>query len=116
MGYYTRHSLRVFGFNAETQSATLQVEDWLPEYESIVKAIADRSGYDYPFGEEIKWYDHEKDMVFVSKKFPNLLFELSGEGEESGDLWREYYQNGDLERIRAKVVFDKPTYGGIPDA
>lgn len=115
MGYYTTHSLRVFGFNTETQSATMEVESYFPEYQDISDMIAARSGYEDPFEDSIKWYDCEKDMKYISKKFPNLLFEISGEGEESGDLWRAYFQNGDTEHVAAKIIFDSPSYSGISD-
>ena len=41
-----------------------------------------------------KWYDHEPDMRAMSKAIPNVLFHLSGEGEESGDIWDAWFLNG----------------------
>lgn len=92
MGYYTRHELEIIeGGNHDI------------DYEAGIAIV---SGYGTPFEDEIKWYDHEKDMRAYSKKHPDTLFKLSGEGEESGDIWAEYYQNGLMQRCKAQIVFD----------
>ena len=63
------------------------------------------------FGEETKWYSHENDMRKLSNKFRDVLFELEGEGEESGDMWKEYYKNGKMQRCNAEFVF--PEYNEL---
>lgn len=55
--------------------------------------------------ESVKWYDYDKDMRVLSAKFPNYLFTLTGEGEESGDLWRAYYLGGKGYKIEAEVTY-----------
>jgi hypothetical protein len=50
---------------------------------------------------------HPEDMKAMSLHFPNTLFLLEGEGEESGDVWKEYYLNGKSQRCQAQLVFDK---------
>jgi hypothetical protein len=55
--------------------------------------------------ESCKWYNHDDDMITLSKQFPTVLFILKGEGEESGDLWIAYYQDGKYYRDNAKIVF-----------
>lgn len=55
-------------------------------------------------GEEpCKWYDHEKDIMWLSKKFPNVLFTLHGKGDESGDVWAKYFVNGEIQREKAEL-------------
>jgi len=54
-----------------------------------------------------KWYDHEKDMRDMSKKFYGVLFTLHGEGEESGDIWNKYFLNGKCQVANARIVIDK---------
>lgn len=54
------------------------------------------------FKEQMKWYEHTLDMKKISTKFPDILFILSGQGEEPGDLWREYHLNGKFQFEKAK--------------
>lgn len=64
---------------------------------------------DYIYGgQSMKWYDSDADMKNLSKNYPALLFTLSGEGEDSGDIWRAYYRNGKGLRVAARIVFDEP--------
>jgi hypothetical protein len=59
--------------------------------------------------DHLKWYDHHDHMVEVSKQFPDIIFVLCGEGEESDDIWQEYFTNGEYEEIYAEIVYPKPT-------
>lgn len=59
-----------------------------------------------PFAEKCKWYEHEEDMRRFSKLYPFILFELSGEGEESGDIWRKYFLNGKMQYCKSKIEFE----------
>lgn len=94
MGYYTRHSITITN---RTDSVEHEREIW------------ELSGYGSGLllaGEAVKWYDHEGDMRAYSKRYPNTLFVLKGEGEESGDIWVEYHKNGKMQRCKARVGFD----------
>ena len=93
MGYYTSHRLTIVSGNDE-------VTDYAAE-------ISKASNYDNCFDCEIKWYDHREKMIDYSKKHPNVLFLLEGEGEESGDQWKEYYQNGKVQRCNAIITFEE---------
>ena len=44
--------------------------------------------------DSMKWYNYEEDMKSISKSFPTVVFILDGEGEENGDIWREFFMNG----------------------
>jgi hypothetical protein len=69
-------------------------------------------GANYAFDEKgstqdgCKWYDHDDDFLKFSKSFPDWLFILKGEGEESGDVWKKYYLNGKKQEAKAKISFD----------
>ena len=91
MGYYTRFELEVISDG-----------DYETDYEEVVR---EQVNYN-PFIEETKWYDFEKDMREVSKQHPNVLFELSGEGEENGDLWKAYFKDGKMQMCKAKIEYD----------
>lgn len=64
--------------------------------------IEEQIGYD-PFGEANKWYHHEEDMRAYSKKFPDVVFTINGEGEESGDVWVKYFKNGKMQKEVAEI-------------
>lgn len=64
----------------------------------------------YPNGEPmdaVKWYDHENDMLELSKSYPFIVFALRGEGEEGGDIWYKYFKNGKMQHCPAKITFDE---------
>ena len=91
MGYYTKYELAIISGNNEVDH----------EYQ-ISKAL------DYsPFEETCKWYGHEEDMKQYSFRYPDTIFELSGEGEESGDIWKKYYKNGKVQVCKAIITFDE---------
>jgi hypothetical protein len=97
MGYYTDHNLEI-----------ITGEHWLiSEFREFSDdanfAIDDDGGY----YESCKWYDHEKDLREFSKKYPEAIFKLSGEGEDTRDLWVEYYKNGKMQICPAIITFDE---------
>ena len=48
-----------------------------------------------------------KDMTALSKKYPGHLFQLDGQGEESGDIWRSFFKGGKSQVSKARIVFDE---------
>jgi len=56
--------------------------------------------------ERTKWYEHADDMKEMSLAFPGVLFTLSGEGEDAGDIWKEYYLDGKYQADKAVLRFD----------
>ena len=94
MGYYTRHELEVIDGDHDL------IADLVSENEEAAYAI-DSGGEAM---ESCKWYSHEADLRAFSKKHPEALFRLSGEGEESGDIWAEYHRDGKMQRCKAKIV------------
>lgn len=95
MGYYTHHSIKI----ERLTDIDLTKDEHIDQIEK-------RSGYGYLFDEQVKWYDHKQEMKEYSSKYPKVLFILSGEGEESGDLWREYYLDGKVQTCKARITFD----------
>lgn len=58
--------------------------------------------------DSLKWYDYNLDMCELSKRYPNLLLWLTGEGEESGDIWKSWYRNGKSVQVRPQMDFPIP--------
>lgn len=91
MGYYTRFELSIKSGDRQT------------DFEEIVSKYVDFN----PFDETCKWYDCEKDMREISKLYPETVFQLEGEGEESGDIWKAYFKNGLMQKSEAIITFEE---------
>ena len=52
-----------------------------------------------------KWYEWQDNMIEVSKRFPGILFTLSGEGEENDDVWRAYFKNGECKTVQPIITW-----------
>ena len=72
--------------------------------EEVQQALREKSGYNY--FSSITWYDHEADCKAVSLMFPGVLVDISGNGEEFGDIWQKYFQDGKMQVCEAKITFD----------
>lgn len=91
MGYYTRYDFSVVGGG----------DDKTDYKEELVKRLP----YDY-FDCQITWVNWSRDLMNFSKEYPDVLFLLSGEGEENADLWRAYFRNGKMQLCEAKITYD----------
>lgn len=95
MGYCTHYELDADPW-PETLSALIESE----EIEELSYAIEPNGNS----SESAKWYEHETDMITLSLKFPGVLFTLSGEGEEAGDIWVKNFKDGKIQRRKGEVV------------
>ena len=107
MGYYTGYSLKL----STMQGLTVENQD-----EIIADLLATNDCANFALDEDgcqqepCKWYDHDPEMKKFSKKYPDVLFCLHGDGEESGDIWDKYYHDGKSQVCKAQIVvpaFDK---------
>lgn len=99
MGYYTRYKLEEPAVGRELGwEIAAEMERYDTDYGKLSSFIG---GY----GESIKWYEHESDMKGFSKRFPDVVLTLHGEGEESGDIWIKYFKNGKMQKVEAQIVF-----------
>lgn len=106
MGYNTRYNL---SWDVSKSTKTT--------WDEISKEIAlrQKANQDFFYGvdenggstDTCKWYDHEEDVSTFSKIYPDVIFELSGEGKESGDIWKKYFKNGKIQICNAKIIFDE---------
>jgi hypothetical protein len=98
MGYYTSYKLKELTGQDHLVGEFVR-EDGDKGYQAYALHEDGESG------ESCKWYDHEDFLKKFSLKHPKALFELSGEGEESGDVWKKYSQNGKVQTCKAVITF-----------
>ena len=103
MGYETRYSLEL-----DTWSSDI-MEDLFETVECAKHAL-DENGESE---ERTKWYSRERDMREFSKKHPHVLFTLSGDGEEAGDLWKAYFRDGLMQMSKAEISYEPFNPGSL---
>lgn len=112
MGYYTKYEIQFFSGDKELNFAEADAIFGDPEFDigySLDDYASDNEDLG-PFsvgGDDIKWYDHDKDVMKISVKHPELTIILDGKGEESGDIWRKFFRNG--KSYSWKPQIDPPT-------
>lgn len=100
MGYYTNYDLVVMDRDRQIEQDSEVLEELAETLNVIVgggfvveggkqKAIVN--------ADEMKWYEWEVDMLGLSHMYPALVFQLTGHGEESGDVWRAWFFDGECE-------------------
>ena len=99
MGYYTSHRLETSAKNAEEEMSVIKA--FREACEGARYAISDEGYAEEP----CKWYNSSDDLIEFSKSHPEVLFTLSGEGEEAGDLWKLYVKNGKSQMARAELIY-----------
>lgn len=86
MGYFTDYYIDFE--NVEDKQSFLKSIREISENMHYAQSLEDKDG------EAHKWYEHEKDMIAISKKFPDVVFILYGDGEDREDIWKKYFKNG----------------------
>lgn len=96
MGYETNYVLET---NSEFQDEI--IDQFLKE--------CDEAAYSLEIDGNCKvsntWYEHEADMRKLSIKHPDVLFTLSGEGDEAGDLWMKFFKNGKMQHVKGEIRY-----------
>lgn len=111
MGYYTYYTLEAKDAKTRTFiDEALEREICERLYEISNGAFYYGDTFYECFGSEHKWYNHQEDMIKLSKEYPDIVFILDGEGEDREDIWRLYVQNGEWEEVRAMIVWNTPGY------
>lgn len=100
MGYFTSYSLKVHEGERRIQDILAEEFD---HGEFDLEYIFDEDGDP---NDTHKWYDHEAEMRSFSKKYPDITFVLSGEGEEAGDLWKKYFRNGKMHGCSVFITYE----------
>lgn len=98
MGYNTRYKLEVVDDQGRGDMLIAALR------ESFEYAAFTLSPSGAP-SEASSWYEHEENLREFSQNHPLCLFILSGEGEESGDIWKKYFLNGKCQKAKAEIKF-----------
>lgn len=108
MGYYSYFELSAYesGSHIDTYKE-MEICQFLNTSDKISGYLRIKS-FSSLRNDSMKWYDHDADMLALSKAFPNIVFVLMGEGEDRDDNWISYYKNGVMEICRGTIVYDKP--------
>lgn len=96
MGYYTDFELEIVSGEEHVDRTILAQE--LSEISTYA--------FDEEFWLNAKWYDFMEDMKKVSLLYPNTLFRLNGNGEESGDMWQCYYKDGKSQFCKSIITYE----------
>lgn len=108
MGYYTNHTIEVLDLTTnKTQTADEFSTELVTAFEEVTEYHSEMLFYD-----SIKWYDLEDNMEDISERFPNYVFCVSGDGEESGDIWKSLYFRGEL-LTTWKLDVDPPSFADL---
>lgn len=86
MGYLTTFSFNLINGPEE------QYDKLLKDIEEIT-GIKDVSEYE---SLDAKWYDADKDLKQLSKKYPDITFSVWGDGEDSEDVWQQFWHAGEV--------------------
>ena len=88
MGYYT-----TFEIESNDYKTSEHIEN--------IKTLSKYSCFD-----DVKWYEHEKDMKAYSLLHPTVLFTVGWDGEEQGDTGVRYFKNGKMQVCKAIITCD----------
>ena len=107
MSYSTHYTL-----DYDTPDDELDIKDFILKSS---KYLVDYEVEDLLGGSDLttSWYEHEEELLELSRGFPATIFILYGEGEEQGDMWKKRFINGGVEIIQATLVF--PEFDPLPE-
>lgn len=108
MGYYTYFEMEMENLDEESNVTEEEVIETLIEESEWFNRFDREKDFDSFFSDGLKWYDWEEDMKRVSFSFPNVVFILTGRGEEYDDLWRGFFYKGRSFYSPAKIIYDEP--------
>lgn len=97
MGYPTAHTISVYGTDDQ---AMRKIIDKMKELGIIGYAVNEDLECESP----VNWFSEEEDMLELSREFPDVRFEVHGEGDNQGDIWEDHFLNGMTYRSHAEIT------------
>ena len=110
MGYNTDYDVTIFGFSSQDEAEFFEFKEMHKEsgafhnfYRLTRPVVVDRCiEFALP---ECKWYEWDRDLKQVSKRYPHLVFEVEAVGEDFPDIWKARVQNGKSEKVKAQITY-----------
>jgi len=102
MGYYTDYEITVT--DKET-GMLVSCDEYIKELEEISGYGIENEGQIATIY-EVKWYRNVQDLKKFSKLHPKWFIEVDGDGEEQGDQWIQYHENGKTQLCNAIITFE----------
>ena len=103
MGYYTYFNFCVQDFET-LEYIDLKKQDEIFEELNKKYEITDVDDRDFT----AHWYDIDENMKEFSKKYPEYLFKIYGEGEDGSlDTYIKYFHNGKMQFCQGSLVYDE---------
>ena len=115
MGYYTYYSINVINANEVSRERLIAAsKDLFHSLEGddtyfdsdLYEHNPTINPFDWVSDDEMKWYECEDDMVKLSRDYPELVFEVEGQGEDRDDNWRAYFANGKFYLCRGYIYYE----------
>lgn len=104
MGYYTCFMLDVkLPDNSAEHPKKLEVLKALLNENECAQYALDEEGQTLS---DAKWYESNEELKEFSKKFPDALLVLDGDGENCEDVWIAYFLNGKSQTCVGRMEYD----------
>ena len=101
MGYFTSYELRV------SDNAPIDVIEQFRKFSDDADYAIDDDGDTF---DATKWYSWQDDLQKFSFLFPDVVFTMTGRGEETTDYWRAFARNGQVVKQKASFTFPPPPH------
>ncbi len=102
MGYRTYHTLHI-----HPNDSGIPDDDMIAELRDTCGEAKYGLNTDGSCASEVKWYERDEVMAKSSKKYPGVVFCLTGDGDENDDMWYAYFKNGKVQYCPAIITYDK---------
>ena len=107
MGYHTSYSL--FAYPISDPKIADEIANALRKFDIINYALDwkyrfTEDGVEFGAHDPVEWYESDEEMRVISKEFPDIHFELHGEGEMNDDIWTRHFVNGKAQLCMAEIV------------
>ena len=107
MGYYTTFTIKIKNKLEKEGHKIYDLKEAMLEVNEEHKHVFDMSDDEIYSDGGVKWYDYYEDMVKLSKMFPDLVLQVDGEGEETGDIWRTFWKDGKYQEAKRVVTIEE---------